>query len=413
MKSGSARSGPIKLRSPVLVAMLAGLVVALSAFGLRGREAARREGPLARLAALARWPLAAPTATARPRPAYGSTPVLTRPLAAGAGSSLPAAVPPAFRHPAPGELAPIRQLTFDGCCPGAWWAADSAAIHFIDRPGEQLGVYAVPLWPPGGLPQIVDTELALRAGGTRLLVKPAEDHSIVRDVQTGQEWPLPTGGNPVRLAADGSRAVWWEEPGGRAQIDGLSRIYGSTIDGSDAQPIGGLWDADVVAFLPDNLNVLVSGRPERDAPTYLLATVDSRTGAMRELARGMWLSDVLLAPGGAWAAYLVSLDRANPEANGVWVAPTEPGRAAPQKLPAFGAYRWRDEHRLVFVPMEPGAASHSLWQLDVATGEVARLFDPAALPIRIAGNDWSISPDGQTLAFVSEDDRNIWAVALP
>lgn len=410
----SGRSPALNYRRPAFYGMLATLVVVLSAFALRDRDRAASVGPANRFASLVPWPAEITTITAPSLSGatFPELPMAVSPIA-DAGRSLSAPGQTVVTHPMPPELASIRQLTFDGCCPGAWWAADSASIQFIDRPEGRLGIYAVPLWPPGSLPQMVDTALALRTGDTRFLVRPEQDQSMVKDVQTGAEWSLPTGGHPVRLSRDGSRAVWWEAPGGRAQVDALGRIYGSNIDGSDAQPIGGLWDADVVAFLPDNLNVLVSGRAERDSPVYLLATIDSRTGAMRELARGHWLSDVLLAPGGAWAAYLVSLDRGDPEANGVWVVPTEPGKAAPVKLPAFGAYRWRDDHRLVYVPMDPGARSHALWQLDMSTGEAIRLLDPDAVPIRIAGNDWSIAPDGRTLAFVSEDDRNIWAVELP
>ena len=47
----------------------------------------------------------------------------------------------------------IRQLSFDGCCAAAWWAADSQALHVLDRPtvAAQTGIYALDLWPPGAL----------------------------------------------------------------------------------------------------------------------------------------------------------------------------------------------------------------------------------------------------------------------
>jgi hypothetical protein len=63
--------------------------------------------------------------------------------------------------------------------------------------------------------------------------------------------------------------------------------------------------------------------------------------------------------------------------------------------------------------MEPGAPHHSIWQLDAAAWQAQKLIGPDSAPIRIANNDWSISPDGNTMAFVSQDDRNIWAVDLP
>ena len=89
-----------------------------------------------------------------------------------------------------------------------------------------------------------------------------------------------------------------------------------------------------------------------------------------------------------------------------------PGGEA-RKLDFVGAYRWRDGSRLAYVPMQLGAPSHELWQIDVETGETERLLGPESFPFRIANNDWSISPDGATLAFVSEADRNLWVADLP
>ena len=313
------------------------------------------------------------------------------------------------------SFARLRQLTFDGCCAGAWWAADSQALHYIDRPAStgQSGIYAVPLWPPGALPAMLDTRLAMETEGSRFLVRPEVGYSVVRDVSSGLEWPLPTEGNPVRLSHDGSRAVWWEAPGGREQIDALNRVFSSSISGEDAREIGALWGASVIAFLPDNRHVIVSGRPEQGRPDYILARLDTIEGRMDELVRGRWLGQVSVSPDGAWLAYMISLDRDRPEANGIWVAPTAPGLAEARKLEAYGAYRWRDASRLVYVPMMPGAAQHTLIEFDVHRGGSSLLFDPTLMPIRIASNDWTIAPDGKTMAFVSADDGNIWVLALP
>jgi hypothetical protein len=39
--------------------------------------------------------------------------------------------------------------------------------------------------------------------------------------------------------------------------------------------------------------------------------------------------------------------------------------------------------------------------------------DPAVTPFRISAGDWSVSPDGSKIAFVSAVDRNIWVIQLP
>ena len=83
------------------------------------------------------------------------------------------------------------------------------------------------------------------------------------------------------------------------------------------------------------------------------------------------------------------------------------------KLELHGAYRWRDGSRLVYIPMLPGAASHVLVEYDAKSFSSNLLFQAEDMPIRIANNDWSISPDGSKLAFLSQDDRNLWLIELP
>jgi hypothetical protein len=352
-------------------------------------------------------PTGAPTPTAIPI----AESVNARPVRA-ATVPLPTGVTaPAVRRVAvPGA---VRQLTRDGCCPGAWWSPDSTALRYVDRPDGSAGtgIYAVAVWPPGGLPQVVDTDLAGRAGSVRLAVSAESAYSMVEDLATGDRWPLPTGGNPAIVSPDGSRVVWWETQDGWAHDATLVKAFGSDIYGFDLRELGSLWGMDVVSFLPDNRRVLVTGRPVRTRAVYIAATLDLVSGQMTQIARGSWLSDALLSPGGTWVVYLVTFDTQDPDANGVWVVPTAGGE--PRKLAFVGAYRWRDDGRLVFIPMLPGAPYHAVWQLDLAGGAQTLLVDPATIPIRVAGNDWSISPDGQTLAFVSEDDRNLWAIDLP
>lgn len=362
-------------------------------------------------------------AAASPHPAplaLGTSQAAPGAPAAAAAQAIPTGAPaaPAVLAPAAppgaGEALPrLRQLTVDGCCPGAWWSGAGDALHFIDRGAGGAGIYGLSIWPPGGQPTMVDTELAMLADGTRYHIRPAGTQSLVRELDTGREWLLPTGGNPLRLSPDGTRVVWWEARGGRDHHDSLSRIYTAGIDGADPRELGGLYGTEVIGFLPGGGEVLVLGRTERDRPTDVLLALELGTGAMRELARGAWLSDVLLAPSGQWVAYLVSLDRSQPEANGVWIAPTGPGAGAARRLDRFGAFRWRGEDRLLLVPMEPGAASHSLWEYEAAGAAGRPLFDPAEVAFRIAGNDWSVSPDGRHLAFMAEEDRNLWLLELP
>ena len=77
----------------------------------------------------------------------------------------------------------------------------------------------------------------------------------------------------------------------------------------------------------------------------------------------------------------------------------KPNQAA-QKLPFFGTYRWRDDHRLIYVPLDPGSASHGFYEYDVRTGDTRPLF-PGGSSLIIANNDWQVSPDGLKIALVA------------
>jgi Tol biopolymer transport system component len=54
-----------------------------------------------------------------------------------------------------------------------------------------------------------------------------------------------------------------------------------------------------------------------------------------------------------------------------------------------------------------------VWQFEAQTGQSRPLTDPAATQLKIANGDWSVSPDGRQIAFVSANDNNIWLLSLP
>lgn len=309
----------------------------------------------------------------------------------------------------------LRQLTFDGCCVGSWWSADSKSLRFVDRPegSSQTAMYALPIWPPGELPVVFDGALAASEGEPRFSARPEGDISIVTDKETGLEWPVGTGGNPTLVAPDGGALAWYAATGGRSDVDGFNSFFASALDGTQERSMGGMWGGSLLRFMPDSEHVLALGRQVEGSAVYSLQRIALADGVAEEIAAGSWLSDVALSPGASWVAYMVSLDREQADANGIWLAPTEPKRGPPRKLELPGAYRWRDDNRLVYIPLLPGAPAHAVLQFDALLGKSSVLLDPADLPIRVAGNDWSVSPDGRHLAFRAEEDRCIWLLALP
>jgi hypothetical protein len=212
------------------------------------------------------------------------------------------------------------------------------------------------------------------------------------------------------VAGDGRTVTWWEARGDRGHFDAAVTVYAATVGSAQPRELVTLWGATVVGYLEGQQRVVVTGRPVRDRSDFVLATLDAENGDLTQLAKGMWLSDAAPSPSGAWIAFMVSLDTESPDANGIWVVGTD--GTAPRKLPFVGSYRWRGE-QLLYAPQLFGAEQDEFWQIDPATMESRRLFDPADTPLRIANNDWSVSPDSRYVAYRSAEDMNVWIMRLP
>jgi Tol biopolymer transport system component len=170
-----------------------------------------------------------------------------------------------------------------------------------------------------------------------------------------------------------------------------------------------LYGGGFSGWFPDG-RLLVSGRldPAEETQAYLVVPLSG--GAPVELARGERLRGALISPQGTWLVYLVTFsDR--PGENGLWLANTTTGEK--RRLDIFGAYRWRDDGRLLVVPLDLTQPVHRLLQVEAASGVSRPLTDPQLEPFKIANGDWSVSPQGRAIAFVSAADNNIWLIELP
>jgi hypothetical protein len=181
------------------------------------------------------------------------------------------------------------------------------------------------------------------------------------------------------------------------------------VDGSDARVVATLRGGGLSDWFPDGRRLLVSFRDEEDrSSTY--AVLDLDTGEVQPLVQAPQVRGALLSPQAGWLAYQVTFS-GDPAADGLWLLPLDGGE--PRWLDVYGAYRWRGEGRLLVIPLEPGAVAQRVLEVDALTGEARALTDPAVTPLRIAGGDWALSPDGRALAYVSAEDRNIWILELP
>jgi hypothetical protein len=362
------------------------------------------------LAACTARPSANPPAATEPAtlaatlPAPTLTPTAPPPTATASPSPLPTGTPTATPTPTP----VLRQLTSGGCCVQPGWSPDGSEVWYLDRPSEAEpgGLWAVPA--AGGAPRFVTDRLGLYSPDRSLFAYPVGNQTYVERLD-GERWVVPSGGRAISFSPDGSR-IAWQVASSTVNFDRrLVEIRVANVDGSEARVVATLRGGGLGDWLPDGQRMLVSYRDEDDRhSTYAL--LDLADGALTPLIEAPQLRGALLSPQAGWLAYQVTFS-GDPAADGLWLLPLADG-GAPRRLDLYGAYRWRGEGRLLVIPLEPGAPAQRLVEVEAGTGESRDLTDPAVTPLRIAGGDWALAPDGQAIAYVSADDRNIWILEL-
>jgi hypothetical protein len=136
-------------------------------------------------------------------------------------------------------------------------------------------------------------------------------------------------------------------------------------------------------------------------------------GRQTELLTVPNMRGVALSNDRRYLVYYTQLE-ANPDENGVWLLDLTDRKPTPQKLPFFGAYRWRDNERLVYVPFDPEATEHNFREYDVVSGRDRDLF-PDGTGLVIANNDWQVSPDGEHIALLASTGSaldGIWVLDI-
>jgi Tol biopolymer transport system component len=146
-----------------------------------------------------------------------------------------------------------------------------------------------------------------------------------------------------------------------------------------------------------------------DVELFTLAVADGAEKALTEVPE---MRGVALSPDKRYLVYYTSF-QPEAEEDGVWLLDLQNAQV-PQKLPFFGAYRWRDGERLIYVPFDPDATEHNFYEYDTRTGQT-RSFFPAGTGLTIANNDWQVSPDGSRIALVAANGMaldGIWVLDI-
>lgn len=324
-------------------------------------------------------------------------------------NSTPTAIVPA---PSPTPFIPsMIRLTGSGCCSQPYWSPDGQTVLFLDQPtaDDPLGIYGISV--NGGAPQLVTRDIGLPSPDGRYIAYLNDDEeTIVQEVASGTQWVIPDGGRRVYFSPGSTRLAWTETVTVGGFDDQSTTISISNLDGTDAHVLTTVYGGGIVGWLDDDRLALAGKDQPGEELTrlFILSVVD---GARLDLAQNQRLRAASVGPAGQWILYTVTFDPDSPEEDGLWVISTDASRH--YKLAVVGSARWRDATHLLIIPMEVDAPSHRLWQFDAATGEAVPLTDPAVTPFRVQAGDWSVSPTGEYIVFLSADDQALWLFNLP
>jgi hypothetical protein len=307
-------------------------------------------------------------------------------------------------------------------------------VLYIDKPGPELpvGIWGVDTTQPQPTPELITERIAFYTADLAFRIEPGQDRTIIERLAVplaqsqalsgtgsltssipppGTTWEVPTGGRSVSISPGYQRIAWQVSNEDIPTERRTTQVWVANLDGSAPHMVANLPRGGLSGWISDDV-LLLSGRDTLNAHEQVLFTFALADGSQVELARGARLRGGGLSPDGAWLAYFVALDEDTTQ-NGIWLVRTDGTGRHRLGRDLFGAYQWRDNHRLLIIPFQPEADYYAIWEFDVETEQARQLTDPQITPFKIANGDWTVSPDGRHVAFVESEDRNIWLLTLP
>jgi Tol biopolymer transport system component len=310
------------------------------------------------------------------------------------------------------------------CCTQPFWSPDGRRVLYIDKPAPDLptGIWALDLTQPQPTPELLiqriayySADFSLRidlSGNATTIERLAAPLTPGQDTAVTASWEVPANGRPISISP-GQVRIAWDVTDEDLEIERrVTQVWVANLDGSDARTVATLPRGGLSGWLSDDV-LLLSGRESLRAQEQVLFSLSLVDGRQVELVRSRRLRGGLLSPDRAWLTYYIALDEEKPEENGLWLVRTDGSERRQLERELFGAYQWRDSHRLLIIPFLPEATGHQILELDVETGQTRTLTDPAVTPFKIANGDWRVSPDGRYVVFVASEDRNMWLLTLP
>jgi murein DD-endopeptidase MepM/ murein hydrolase activator NlpD len=318
-------------------------------------------------------------------------------------SAPPPYTQPAFTAPPITAQPVMRTLSRVGCCSWAWWAPDSQSVRYWDGVDAQPAqIYSLSV--AGGDPQQLDNiTYQLRSPDDRYkLVMSSGRLSIFMPDST--EVPLSTGGAWPQFSPAIQRLLWHrypadDIPGG---IPPATELWVSALDGSNRQ-LAKVQQGGSVYWLDEDR--LLLSEPIGRANKFRLSILTLNTlGLETMLPEAGYMRGLSVAPGGKHILIYAPFQK-DAAGSGMYLLQTIANTPA-TKLPIFGSYRWRDSNSFFYIPYQPGQPMQ-IMLYDITTNQSTPVTDPAQHPIRIANDDWSVSPDGKSILYWEGSDYTL------
>jgi Tol biopolymer transport system component len=301
-------------------------------------------------------------------------------------------------------------LTRGGCCPGAFWSADSQEVRFLARPEptQPASIYAVPR--DGGPAKLFRRGPAFFSPDDAYMMSLSGEDVVIEGVANGKRWKIPTGGRGVVFSHSMGSVAWTESSDAYTNLNLIQRtVWVTDLENAQSSKVITIVGGTFLGWTGDDGSVLVSGGLATGGPRGVWR-VSLASGEPSLLFEADEVQSPLISPDGGLLAFFVAFGSAA-EQDGLWVLNTGDGSA--DRLELFGSYRWRGDDRLLIVPLEIDQDGDSLWQYNASEGTMKRLFAAGQVAFKVANNDWAVSPDGAYISFRSASDQNIWTLVLP
>lgn len=308
------------------------------------------------------------------------------------------------------ETPTLRRLTEAGCCAQPYWSADGQWVLFIDKPTADApsGVYGVNI--DSGDIRLVDERVTVPSPDGRYRQFLDDGQLVVEEAASGTQFIIQNEGHFVHFSPNSQRLVWSIADEAPTFAEMVVHVTISAIDGSGATELATTYGGGVIGWLDDS-RLLLAGRAEPGVPDVTIFDLDVSTGARLDLVTERRMRNFLIAPGGEWIAYAITLHPDDPAQNGLWLVKADGSER--HKLTVFGGFLWRDSTHLLVMPFAPGAASDMLVAVDAVSRSETPATDPALLPFRVSVGQWSVSPTGRHVVIVSAGDLSLWLITLP